>query len=272
MRAARSQFDAEMRDRLQSTDEIEHSPWLQTWGFRVACALTLVLLFAGLYWQCGECFSLEYLASQEGELRAFQLQHPYLMYGIVLVLYTMAFAFGVPMAALLTVVVGWFFDFVPALVLCSVGSTIGGTITFIGSRYFFPNHVRCWLGGTLKKFRAEVRHNAAFYLCMTRMIPQIPFVLVNLVMGVSPISLRTFWVVSQLSMLPVLIAFVWIGGSLPSLQRIADEGLFSVISWQLMAGIAAVGIVPLLIRLGLNYYQASIEAKQAEVKPAEAAC
>lgn len=268
METAPNQLDAEARDQLHSPRQIESNPWLKTWAFRAAWVAGVALLVIVGVWQCSECFSLESLASHEGELRAFQSNHPYLLYGIVFVLYTIGFAIGLPLAALMTIVVGWLFDFIPALVLSSVGSSLGAALTFMTSRYFFRERMENWLGSTMEKFQSELEDSAAFYLFISRLIPQIPFVLVNLVMGLSPISLRTFFWVSQLSMLPVLIIFVWIGGSLPSLQMIADKGISSVLSWQLMLGIAAMGIVPLLIRLGLNYYQSRGENEEEAVEPA----
>lgn len=262
MDTAKEQLDAEARDQLPSPRQIESNPWLKTWAFRGAWVIAVAALVIAALWQCSDCFSLDYLASQEGNLRAFQSDHPYLLYGIVFVLYTIGFAIGLPLAAVMTVVVGWFFDFIPALVLSSVGSTAGAVVTFLASRYFFRQRMLRWLDGTMKKFHTELEDGGAFYLFISRLIPQIPFVLVNLIMGLSSIKLRTFWLVSQLSMLPVLIIYVWIGGSLPSLQTIADDGISSVISWQLMLGIAAMGIVPLMIRLGLNYYQACGEEEE----------
>ncbi len=255
METAKTQIDAEMRDRLQSPDQIESSPRLKAWGFRAAWVLGIASLLLIAYWQLGEYVSLEYLASQEANLRSFQSDHPYVVYSIVFIIYTLAFAIGIPLGAAMTIIVGWCFDFVPALVLASFGSTAGGALAFLNSRYFLRSRMKSWLSGTLKKFDAELRQNAAFYLFISRLIPQIPFILVNLVMGLSPISLKTFWWVSQLSMLPALIIFVWIGQSLPNLQKVVDEGISSVLSWQLMVGIAAMGVIPLLIRLGLNYYQ-----------------
>ncbi|QDU75425.1 TVP38/TMEM64 family inner membrane protein YdjZ [Bremerella volcania] len=255
-----NQLDAEAREQLPSPRQIDSNPWLKTWALRAAWIAGVALLAFIAIWQCSDCFSLDYLASQEGELRAFQSNHPYLLYGIVFVLYTIGFAIGLPLAALMTIVVGWFFDFIPALILSSVGSSLGASLTFMTSRYFFRERMEQWLGSTMEKFQTQLEDSAAFYLFISRLIPQIPFVLVNLVMGLSPISLRTFFWVSQLSMLPVLIIFVWIGGALPSLHTIADEGISSVLSWQLMLGIAAMGIVPLLIRLGLNYYKTRDES------------
>ncbi|MBA2116777.1 TVP38/TMEM64 family protein [Bremerella alba] len=266
MDTAEDQLDAEARDQLPSPRQIESSPWLKTWAYRAAWVAGVAVLVVVAAWQCSDCFSLDYLASQEGNLRSFQSDHPYLLYGIVFVVYTVGFAIGLPLAAVMTIVVGWFFDFVPALILSSIGSTAGAVLTFLASRYFFRRRMQRWLDGTMEKFQTELSDGGAFYLFISRLIPQIPFVLVNLVMGLSTIKLRTFWWVSQLSMLPVLIVFVWIGGSLPSLQTIADKGVTSVISWQLMLGITAMGVIPLLIRLGLNYYQAcgQTEAEQAE--------
>jgi len=261
----KNQFDAEARDNLPSPRQIESNPWLKTWAFRGAWVAGVATLVIVAVWQCSECFSLDYLASQEGHLRSFQADHPYLLYGIVFVVYTIGFAIGLPLAALMTIIVGWFFDFVPALILASLGSSLGATLTFMTSRYLLRDRMKQWLGGTMNKFQSELQNSAAFYLFVSRLIPQIPFVLVNLVMGLSSIGLRTFFWVSQLSMLPVLIIFVWIGGSLPSLQTIADNGISSVLSWQLMLGIAAMGIVPLLVRLGLNYFYGCGESEEEEV-------
>ncbi|GAA4442221.1 TVP38/TMEM64 family protein [Bremerella cremea] len=250
------QFDAEMRDRLSSPEQIESSTWLKTWGFRVALVGGFAALIGVVIWQFSDYLTLDYLASQEANLREFQSNHPFVLYTIVFVLYTLAFAVGIPLGAALTIIVGWFFDFVPALMLASFGSTAGGLLAFLNSRYFFRRRFEKWLGATLEKFDEQLKENAAFYLFISRLIPQIPFVLVNLLMGLSPISLKTFWWVSQISMLPALIVFIWIGKSLPNLQTIADDGVSSVLSWQLMVGLAAMGIIPLLIRLGLNWYDA----------------
>lgn len=264
MDTAQNQLDTEARDQLPTPRQVESDPWLKTWAFRCAWVAGVALLVIVGVWNCSECFSLDYLASQEGALRSFQSDHPYLLYGIVFVIYTIGFAIGLPLAALMTIIVGWFFDFIPALILASVGSSVGATLTFMTSRYFFREPMERWLGGTMEKFKRELDDGAPFYLFISRLIPQIPFVLVNLVMGLSPISLRTFFWVSLLSMLPVLIIFVWIGGSLPSLETIADKGISSVLSWQLMLGIAAMGIVPLTIRLGLNWYQSGSEVNEEE--------
>lgn len=267
MNTAHNQLDAEVRDQLPSPRQMEASPWLKTWALRGAWIAGVALLVVAVFWQCSECFSLDYLASKEGALRSFQGDHPYLLYAIVFVIYTLGFAIGLPLAALMTIVVGWFFDFIPALILSSIGSSLGAALTFLASRYFFRKRMRKWLGGTLEKFQHELEENAPFYLFISRLIPQIPFILVNLVMGLSPIRLSTFFWVSQLAMLPVLIVFVWIGNSLPSLHTIAEHGISSVVSWQLMLGIAAMGIIPLLIRLGLNYYQSRRDVEEEAVDP-----
>lgn len=267
MDTAQNQLDAKAHGRKHSQRHKKHATPLKTWAFRGAWVAGIALLVVAATWQCSECFSLDYLASQEGELRSFQSDHPYLLYSIVFVIYTIGFAIGLPLAALMTIIVGWFFDFVPALILSSVGSSVGAALTFMTSRYFLRERMEKWLGGTMQRFQSELEDSAAFYLFISRLIPQIPFVLVNLVMGLSPISLRTFFWVSQLSMLPILIVFVWIGGSLPSLQKIANDGISSVVSWQLMLGIAAMGIVPLLIRWGVNYYQSRGEDKEEVVEP-----
>ena len=56
------------------------------------------------------------------------------------------------------------------------------------------------------------------------MIPVIPFFVINLVMGLTPISVRTFWWVSQLGMLPATGVFVYAGSQFPSLHTLLEQG------------------------------------------------
>lgn len=265
-----NQLDYEMRDRLASPDEIEANPWLKTWGFRIAILSGVLGLGGIIYYEFGEYISLEYLATQESALRDLQSQHPYAVYAVALLVYMILLAIGVPLCALLTIICGWLFGFVPAILLASFGSTAAGAINFLGGRYVFKEMVHRYLGDTLEKFNDQLKDSAAFYLFVTRLIPQIPFVLVNLLMGLSPISFKTFWWVSQAAMLPALLVFVWIGTTLPNLKTISEDGISSVLSWQLMLSLAATGLIPLAIRLGLNQFESSkqdIPPKRVASKP-----
>ncbi|RCS43924.1 TVP38/TMEM64 family protein [Bremerella cremea] len=258
-----NELDFEMRDRLAAPEEIDANPWLKTWGFRVALLAVLIGLAGMVYYQFRDYLSLEYLATQENALRDLQAQHPIALYTVVFLIYTLLLAVGVPLCALLTIICGWLFGFIPAILLASFGSTTAGALNFVGCRYFFRNWVERTLGNTLDKFNEQLEESAAFYLFITRLIPQIPFVLVNLLMGLSPISFKTFWWVSQLAMLPALLVFVWIGTTLPNLKTISEEGMSSVLSWQLMLSLAATGLIPLAIRFALNGYQKQAEKKKA---------
>lgn len=257
-----NELDYEMRDRLVSPEEIDANPWLKTWGFRVAMLAAIVGLVGIMYYEFSDYLSLEYLATKEAALRDLQSQHPIASYAIVFLLYTVLLAIGVPLCALMTIICGWLFGFIPAILLASFGSTAAGALNFIGCRYFFRDWVEKTLGDTLEKFNEQLEESAAFYLFVTRLIPQIPFVLVNLLMGLSPISLKTFWWVSQLAMLPALLVFVWIGTTLPNLKTISEEGMSSVLSWQLMLSLAATGLIPLLIRFALHGYEKKKEKKK----------
>ena len=262
------QLDYEMRDRLASPDEIDANPWLKTWGFRVAILSALIGIAGIVYYEFGGYLSLEYLATQESALREMQSQHPYTVYAVAFLVYMVLLAIGVPLCALLTIICGWLFGFIPAILLVSFGSTAAGAINFLGGRYLFKNMVQRYLGDTLDKFNDQLEDSAAFYLFVTRLIPQIPFVLVNLLMGLSPISFKTFWWVSQAAMLPALLVFVWIGTTLPNLQTISEDGISSVLSWQLMLSLAATGLIPLAIRFGLCLFEADQEDAPQE-SPAE---
>ena len=248
-------MDAELDETTDEAadDTAVAKPLFATLTFRACAILLLAAIVAYFGWQYRDVLSLSALASQESNLREYQAEQPYVVYLIAAGIFLVSTAIGLPITATQIIIFGWLFPFLPAFLLSSFGATGGATVAFLASRYLFRDAFRRWFGGTLERFDHELQQEGPFYLFVSRLIPQVPFVLVNVLMGLTPIRLRTFWIVSQASMVPATLVYLWIGTSLPSLQTIADEGLSAVISWQLLVGMAAMGLVPLAIRLSLRW-------------------
>jgi len=212
----------------------------------------LVVTAFSAYFFFGDQLSLDRLAAQESSLRSFQDAHPILVYGIAFSIYVAVTGLSLPGATVLTLVFGWYFGFARALVLVSFASTAGATLAFLLSRLFFRDSVQNRFGDTLEKFNESLRKEGAFYLFTLRLIPAVPFFVINAVMGLTPMSAKTFWWVSQIGMLPGTIVYVYAGSRVPSLRALADEGVNAVISpsqmTQIVAALAMLGVFPLVVR------------------------
>ncbi|MGY8770542.1 MAG: TVP38/TMEM64 family protein [Pirellulales bacterium] len=208
----------------------------------------VALLGGGLYWFFGDYIQLDYLAKQETSLRAFFQQNPVITYTIAFLLYVAVTGLSLPGAAGMTLVYGWLFPLAPAFFLISFASTSGATLAFLLSRYLFRDAIQNKFGVQLAKFNAELEKEGAFYLFSLRLIPVAPFFVINAVMGLTPMRTKTYWWISQLGMLPGTAVYVYAGHSLPSLQTIDNEGISGIISLQLVAAFAVLGIFPLVVK------------------------
>jgi uncharacterized membrane protein YdjX (TVP38/TMEM64 family) len=108
----------------------------------------------------------------------------------------------------MTLLYGWFFKFVAALLVVSFASTTGTTLAFLLSRYLLRDAIQQKFGERLAGFNGALEREGAFYLFTLRLIPAVPFFVINVVMGLTPIRVWTFWWVSQLGMLPGTCVFV----------------------------------------------------------------
>ena len=192
--------------------------------------------------------TLESLAERESQLRQFQQQHPWLVYALAFGLYVAVAGLSIPGATVLGVTYGWFFGFLPAVILVSFASTLGATIAFWLSRYLLFDVVQNRFGVHLANLNRNLVSEGAFYLFILRLVPLFPFVVVNLLMGLTPLRTTTYWWVSQLGMLPGTAVFVWAGSSVPSLSQLAEQGLHGILNWQLVAAFVLLGVFPLLAR------------------------
>lgn len=235
----------------ESTTDKDSKPYLKLTIFAV-----LLLLVGVAYWFLGDTISLENLAQQEERLRDYQQQNPVLILGVAFLIYVLVAGLSLPGAAVLTLVYGWYFGFARALVLVSFASTAGATVAFLLSRFLFRDSVQLRFGGRLESFNQSLEREGPFFLFTLRLIPAVPFFVINAVMGLTPIKTFTFWWVSQIGMLAGTAVYVYAGSSVPDLQTLADEGINAVFTpsqmTQIIAAFVLLGVFPLLVRYVLK--------------------
>ncbi len=204
------------------------------------------------YARFGDVLTLESLAASESQLRRFQAEHPILVYGVAFAVYVGVTGLSLPGAAGLTLVYGWYFGLVRGIILVSFASTTGATVAFLLSRYLFRDAVLKRFGDKLSGFNEALRREGPFYLFALRLIPAVPFFVINLVMGLTPIRVVTYWWVSQLGMLAGTAVYVYAGSRVPSLEKLADEGVRAVFTpiqlTQIILAFVLLGVFPLVVR------------------------
>lgn len=217
----------------------------------IVCVLFLSVLAFGL-WAFGDRLSLSKLAAQESAFRQYQVDHPILVYLVAFLIYVTVTGMSFPGATAMTLLVGWLFGFWRGLVLVSFGSTTGATVAFLLSRYLLQQSINRRFGSRLESFNDALRREGAFYLFSLRLIPAVPFFVINAVMGLTPIRARTFFWVSQIGMLPGTAVYVYAGSSVPNLQTLADKGINAIFTpsqmTQILGAFVMLGLFPLIVR------------------------
>jgi len=193
-------------------------------------AVALVAVVIGLFfWLDGPRYlDLHVLKNSRDGLQALYEQRPVLMLGGFFLVYVVAAAVSLPGAAVLTLAGSAVFGFWAGLLAVSFASSVGATVACALSRYVLRDMIRQRFTIAIAKMDTGVAHEGAWYLFSLRLVPVIPFFLINLAMGLTSMPLRTFYWVSQLGMLPGTAVYVNAGtelGRIESLRDILSPGL-----------------------------------------------
>lgn len=182
-----------------------------------------------------------------------------MVYGVAFLVYVVVTGLSLPGAAVLTLVYGWYFGLFRGIVLVSFASTAGATLAFLLSRFLFRDAIQKRFGQRLDSFNESLEREGPFFLFTMRLIPAVPFFVINAVMGLTPIRTTTFWWVSQLGMLAGTAVYVYAGSSVPNLQALADDGIGAVFSLsqlaQIVTAFVLLGLFPLIVRLAMKYFK-----------------
>ncbi|HET6545790.1 MAG TPA: FAD-dependent oxidoreductase [Rhodanobacteraceae bacterium] len=194
--------------------------------------------------------TLEALKARADTLAALRAAHPLALAAAFFAIYVAVTALSLPGAALLTLAAGALFGLIEGVLLVSFASSIGATLAFLSSRFVFRDAVRRRFGERLEAIDAGVDKGGAFYLFTLRLVPLFPFFVINLVMGLTSLSMATFYWVSQVGMLAGTVVYVNAGTQLARL-----DSLSGILSPTLIGSFVLLGVFPLIARFVVHRIQ-----------------
>ena len=202
-------------------------------------AAFVIAVASFFYFDLGSQLTLANLKEQQAAFDEQYQAAPFLIIAIFFIVYVVTTAASLPGALILTLAAGALFGVVAGTIIVSFASSIGATIAFLSSRYLFRDAVKSRFGDRLKAIDRGVEKDGPFYLLTLRLVPVFPFFLINLLMGLTAIKARTFYIVSQIGMLLGTVVYVNAGTQLANIDEVSDIG-----SPGLLLSFAALGITP----------------------------
>jgi len=209
---------------------------------RIALLLLIASLVAGFFiFDLGQYLTLDYIKSQQAQLDGLVAAHPFVIAAAYFLIYVLVTAVSLPGAAIMTLAAGAMFGLWWGLLLVSFASTIGATLAMLVARFVLRDQVSRRFERQLNGINKGVEREGAFYLFTLRLVPLFPFFAINLIMGLTKISVPVYFVVSQIGMLAGTLVFVNAGTQLAQVESLAG-----IISPELLLSFALLGVFPLL--------------------------
>ncbi len=187
--------------------------------------------------------SFEALKAQRAAIDARYAAHPLATTAGFFALYVAITGLSLPGAALLTLAGGAIFGLLRGALLVSFAASIGATIAFLASRFVLRDWVRRRLGARLRTIDEGIEREGGFYLFTLRLLPIVPYVLINLALGLTAMRTWTFYWVSQLGMLAGTLVYVNAGTQLARLESPGD-----IFSARLIGAFVLLGVFPLVAK------------------------
>ncbi|ERT09655.1 hypothetical protein M595_0297 [Lyngbya aestuarii BL J] len=195
------------------------------------CVLITVIAF-----YCLSRFNLEHLQTQLQQMGIFAP----ILYIFV---YTVATILILPSTAL-NLLGGAFFGVWWGTLWTSIAAITAAIVAFTFTRTVGRKWVKNKLAGRWQVLDAEIHQGGLFYLFAIRLLPIIPYGLVNFTSGLTSISFKDYFIATTLGTVPGLLPFVMLGSS----------GLKAVKTGEILPLITALSLIGMLV-FGATWYR-----------------
>ncbi|MDG1026186.1 MAG: FAD-dependent oxidoreductase [Gammaproteobacteria bacterium] len=227
----------------------------------ILVALLVIAVFGYITLDLGQYLTLEYAQSQLSNIQDYKNENFAQTAVIYFIGYVIATGLSIPGAIIITLLGGAIFGLFWGTLLVSFASSIGATLAFLASRVLLRDWVQRRFGDYLAPLNKGIEKDGSFYLFSIRMVPLFPFIVVNLLMGLTAIRTTSFYLASQAGMLIGTAVYVNAGSELSQISSLSG-----LVSPPVLGSLVLLGVFPLIAKLILNSIQRN-KALQSFEKP-----
>jgi uncharacterized membrane protein YdjX (TVP38/TMEM64 family) len=155
--------------------------------------------------------SWESLAAHRALLVALGEAHPIAVPACYLLIYVAVTALSIPESALLTIAGGFLFGTFVGAALTVAGATAGAILLFLAARTALARLFCARAGPFLERIRPGLERDGFSYLLALRLIPVLPFWLLNLAPALVGMRLVPFALATLIGIIPGTLVFASIG-------------------------------------------------------------
>lgn len=153
-------------------------------------------------------YSLHYpaIATLRTEISKLGFLAPLVLIGV----YTLATLLFVP-KNFLSIAAGAAFGLLPGIAYVLIGATIGSIVAFWSSRYFGRSAIERLAGHRISQLDARLRESPFVGILIARLIPVVPFTLLNYASGLSAVAFFPYVAATVIGMIPGTASYVALG-------------------------------------------------------------
>ncbi|MCQ4285893.1 FAD-dependent oxidoreductase [Pseudomonas stutzeri] len=216
----------------------------------IILALLITAVACFFIFDLGQYLTLESIKAHSGALHGQVQAHPWWAGGVFFAVYAALTALSFPGTVVLTLLAGALFGLIEGTVLVSFASNVGALVAMLISRFMLRDWVQKRFGKQIAGINKGLARDGSFYLVSLRLIPIVPFVLLNPALGLTRINLWTFWWTTQLGMLPGNAIYVNAGEKLVGLRSLSG-----ILSPSIISTLVLLAVFPLIATRLLTYYK-----------------
>ncbi len=168
---------------------------------------------------------------------------------IFCLVYILSVTCSLPASAALSLTGGAIFGPALGFGLSLLACTLGATLALLVTRYIMRDFVYNRFSSRLAVINKGVDEEGAFYLFSLRLVPVVPFWLLNLLLGLTSMSVRKFLLVTCAGMVPITAMLTYTGGKIGEIDTFSFKALFSP---ELLAVTCLLAVFPYAVRFTLR--------------------
>ena len=227
-------------------------PFIRKNYIRVALfVLFIALIVSFRIFDIGSWINIATIQQYEQELIEYVRQHYWQSVAIFIAVYAIENIFALPFSFVLSIMAGFVYGILPAVAYIVAGATSGAVLSFLVTRYVIGWKVQQYYQDTLVRFNRELKNNGAYYIVILRLIPVVPFFLINILAGLTNVSVWTFAITTAIGIIPGTILYASAGYQLRVVDTIGD-----IVTWQsitILVLLVLFVIAPVILKKWLNW-------------------